>query len=141
MEPIYREDETKRIIQEIHDPLLRVEFNPNTSQWEVLKWVNTRNCILVPGSVVGLNCNIVKLYYSTGFYSVQMTFNNWGQHVFDAMRKGRAEFKEVKEVINELKVKKEKVRQSIDDGMNDVKEATKKEIIKMWHPKIYSYSK
>jgi hypothetical protein len=141
MEPIYRPDETKRIIEEIHDPLLRVEFNPNTNQWEVLKWMNTRNCILIPGSVVGLSSDIVKLYYSTGFYSVQMAFDHWGQYVFDTMRRGRPGFRGTKEIINDRKEKNEKIRQDYKDDMDERKEAVKKEVIKSWHPTIYSYSK
>lgn len=74
MEPIYMSDETKRVIQELHDPLLRVEFNPTTLEWEVLKQARDEDFMPISGALVGSNDELVWLRYPIEYWSIQATF-------------------------------------------------------------------
>jgi hypothetical protein len=130
MEPIYKEDETKRIIEELHDPLLRVEFNPRSMEWEVLKLATDKDFMVIPGYVVGLNSEFINLSYPIEYWSTQATFKYWGQHVFDAMRKGRAGYRETKEILNDIDVHDDHIRAKQQEYMDDVREKTIKTIEK-----------
>ncbi len=139
MEPIYMPDETKRIIEELHDPLLLVEFNPISMKWEISKLAHGISAFWIPGYLADSTEEFVNLTYSFEYYSVQGAFEHWGQHIFDAMRRGRPEFQETKEICNDIQVLDDKVQARNKAEMDDCREQTKKEILKRWSPTIYSY--
>lgn len=141
MEPIYKPDETKRIIEELRDPLLIVEFNPVSMEWEVSRVEHGTREFSIPGFFVGSQKEIVDLNYVFEYYSVVGTYKHWGQHVFDDMRFRRPERQETKEIINEIDVFNDKAEKSIEIRQEDVRNQTKKEIGKRLSPTIYSYSK
>jgi hypothetical protein len=130
MEPIYMPDETKRVIQELHDPLLRVEFNPHTLEWEVLKLAKDEDFMPIPGALFGSESESVWLRYPIVYWSIQAAFPHWGQHVFDALRRGRAGYRETKEIMNDMDEHDGHIRNKNQEQMDDVRETTIKKIEK-----------
>lgn len=139
MEPIYMPDETKCVIQELHDQLLRVEFNPLTMEWEVLKLARDEDFMSIPGVLVGSELESVWLHYPIEYWSIQATFPHWGQHVFDALRKGRAGCRETEEIMNDIDKHNNYIRNKNQEQMDDTRNETIKAIEK--GPVSYFHSK
>lgn len=137
----YWEDATKRIQEELNDPLLRVEFNSLTQKYEVLKWMPRTAHVPVWGFHLGSSDDVVYLGYSDGLYRVQMTFDQWDNRVFTEMRRGRPDRKTVKEIIQEFKDDEYKVQKSLDQDHEDLKRETVMDMHKRLCPTIVSYSK
>ena len=141
MDPIYRPIETKRIIAELHDPLLYVEYNPLSKEWEVSKLAHGIREFTVPGSLVGSEKEFVTIPYVFEYWSVQATFKHWGEHVFETMRKSRPEFQETKEICNSIQFHDDKVQEKNTATMDDCRNQTKKEISKILRPTLYSFNR
>lgn len=84
------EDYTKRVQEELDDSLLRVEFNEHSGLYEVMKWMQS-------------GCD-------TGYFNTQATFLEWGEHVFEELRRCRPGRESAKEVIQKIKEQKAKVQ-------------------------------
>jgi hypothetical protein len=145
MEPIYKPDETKRIREELHDPLLKVEWNPRSGEWEISKLTFDQESIMVPGFLVGSSRETVKLTYPVEYWSVQTTFRHWGQYVYDDMRWGRAGYRDAKEIIAAMDAKDDHIRTRNQENMDDTREKTLKKIEKgkivYSTPGVHSYVK
>jgi hypothetical protein len=137
----YWEDATKRLRQELEDPLLRVEFNEATQQYEVLKWLPRTRHQDVPGFLFGSSQEKVQLGIQTGYYSVQMTFDKWDGRVFESMRCGRPDRLTAKEIVRNMKTNNEKVKKGQENNVRDLDREAIWDMHKLLRPTVYSYGK
>lgn len=138
---LYWEDATKRVQQELNDPLLRVEFNEMVQQYEILKWTPRTRYQDVPGFLFGSKSKKVTVGFQTGYYSVQMSFDEWDGKVIEAMRRGRPDRLTAKDIINNLKTGKEKVKKDQEKEMRDLNRETIFDMHKRLKPTFYSITK
>lgn len=138
---MYWESATKELQKELNDPLLRVEFDEATQKYEVLKWMPRTQYQDVPGYLLGSKEETVRLGFSSGYYSLQTTFDEWDGRVVETLRKGRPDRKSAKEIINELKQVNEQVQKSQKNEMKDLDRELTFDIHKQLRPTVYSYAK
>jgi hypothetical protein len=135
------ENATKQIINELSDPLLRVEFNSDLQIYEIYKWIPHKAYITIPGSLVGLNSDTVYLSYESGRHALQTTCKTWDNRIIESLLKGRPGRRTAKEEIQNLKVINQKIE---NDKKQEAREQDKDAILdmhKLLRPTIYSYSK
>lgn len=137
---MYWENASKELQKELNDPLLRVEFDERTQKYEILKWIPRTNYQDVPGYLLGSKEEKVRLGFSSGYYSLQTTFDEWDGRVIEALRGGRPDRKTAKEIINELKIDQERAKKSQQNEMNDLDREMAFDIHKRLCPTIYSYN-
>lgn len=137
----YWPDATKRIQEELNDPLLRVEYNHSTHKYEVLKWMPRTAHIPVWGFSLDSKNEVVYLGYSDGLYRVQMIFDTWDSRVFSDMRRGRPDRRSTKEILQDFVDDEYRVQKSIERDSEDLKRETVMDMHKRLCPTIVSYSK
>jgi hypothetical protein len=135
------EDATKRLQEEMNDPLLRVEFNEATQRYEVLKWIPRTRYQDVPGFLFDSKYKKVTVGFQTGYYSIQMSFGEWDGRVIEAMRRGRPDRLTAKDIINNLKADKERIRKGQENEIRDLDRETVFDMHKRLKPTFYSITK
>jgi|GEM_PF-6712005 len=134
---LYWEDATKRIRKELDDPLLKVEYDPEKQEYQVLKLFHggyQHLSLLVDGERV-------KLVYPTQYWAFQAGFKEWDGRVFENMKWGRPHRLKVKERLYEFHSANEKIRKGFDRETEDMGEELGKDIYQVFHPKIISYGR
>lgn len=137
----YWESETKRLQEELNDPLLRVEFNENTQEYEILKWTPRIKYEKFPGYLFGSKEEAVSVGIAAGYYSVQTSVKEWDGRIYKDLFAGRPERKSAKEIIQHFKENKEKVDRSREKDMRDLDRETIMDMHKRLNPTLYFYSK
>lgn len=137
----YWEDATKRIQKELHDPLLKVEFNDKTQKYEILKWIAVKNTIPIPGILFSSGNDLVHFSYPSGYWSYQMNCVTWDGRIFERMRRSRPDYKDLKMIFHDRKVDEEKVDKSLQNEKRDLSREYAKDCWNCEHPKIYSFAK
>jgi len=136
----YWEDATKRIQEELNDPMLRVEFNPKNQSYEVLKWIPNYITYSMPGALVGSDNPLVNLSFSTGRWSFQMSCKEWDDRIFQRMRQSRLENTELKYLFDSRKRERDKVATRQQNQVRDACRDTAKDLWGLEHPKVFSHS-
>jgi len=138
---MYWENATKVLQKELGDPLLRVEFDEVSQKYEILKWMPRTQYQDVPGFLLGSKEETVRLGFSSGYYSLQTTFDEWDGRVIESLRRGRPDRKTAKEIIHNLKQNNEQVKKSQKNEMHDLEREVAFDIHKRLCPTIYSYER
>jgi hypothetical protein len=113
---------TKEVQKELEDPCLKVVYDSNADEYQILKWKQT-------------GCD-------QGYYSHQMSFKEWDRRAIIALRKGHWRRIDLKEFVHEMRKDREKVQK---DSKKEVREAGQEFGKDVWnhvlHRRIYSHGR
>lgn len=116
------ESATKQVREELDDPYLKVVYDDREQEYQVLKWLQT-------------GCD-------RGYYSYQMSFDEWDRRAIEKLRAGRWSRIDVKTFAHNMRQNNAKIKQ---DGKTEVREAGQEFGKDVWnhvlHPKIISYQR
>lgn len=116
------ESATKEIRQELNDPLLKVVYDKEEAEYQVLKWIQT-------------GCD-------RGYYSHQMSFKEWDNRAINALKRGRWSRIDLKEYSHAIMQNKEKVNQGRKKEVREAGQEFGKDIWNHYlHPRIYSHGR
>lgn len=117
----YYETATLEAQEALEDPLLRVEYNERSNQYEVLKWV-PKGC-------------------DGGYYAFQMAFDQWDGRAIEALRKGRPDRWTPEQVQAHMRENKYQADKKMALAKDDFKTQFRKMIVRLAKEPKYFYLK
>jgi hypothetical protein len=118
---MFLEEHTKRVQEELGDNQLRVEFNEDSGLYEIMKWIQT-------------GCD-------TGYFNTQATFTEWGEHVYEDLRRCRPGRESAEEVIQKIRDQKAKIQAVKQKEQDDLARTAIFDMHGCLRPVKYFYSK
>lgn len=110
------DSETKRLREELDDPLLKVVWDTDFKEYHILK--------LIPGGYDFLPLIVdgvrVNLFYPTFYWHVTQRIEEWDGRVYPRMRSARYTFKDTKTRRYEEREKEDRHRRSQQKVLEDI---------------------